>query len=54
MILFTLLGANLTVRSNWRFWCLWVALVALNYLVVKLIERCATPKVVVEPKEEAG
>ena len=52
MILFTLLGANLTARSSWRFWFLWVALVVLNYLLVKGIERYAASKVTLEREEQ--
>ena len=44
MVLFTLLGANLTAGAGWQFWCLWGVLLVLNFLVVKAIERHVTPK----------
>lgn len=44
MILFTLLGANLTAGASWQFWCLWAGLLVLNFLVVKGIERHMTAK----------
>jgi len=43
MILFTLLGANLTAGAGWQFWCLWGLLLLLNFLVVKGIERHVAP-----------
>lgn len=51
MILFTLLGANLTAGAGWRYWCLWVALILVNFLVVKLLEKYASHRETVKKSE---
>ena len=48
MILFTLLGANLTAGAVWQFWCLWGALILLNFLAVKLLEKHLSTRKTVE------
>ena len=54
MILFTLLGANLTAGAGWQYWCLWGGLLVLNFLVVKVIEKHVTPKTAAEEKKVSG
>lgn len=54
MVLFTLLGANLTARAGWQFWCLWGVLLVANFLVVKVIEWHVTPKNATEKTKISG